>query len=107
MIVIDTTPTDRLNVSRLEVMFQCGQMFGLNFKLLGYAKYKNADGEEVITNEPIIVDSLSITGADWDGWLDVDDRQYVADIALAKLGLTGTLQAEPAEEPAAAESSEE
>ena len=98
MIVIDTTPTDKLNVSRLEVMFQSGQMFGLNFKLAGYAKYTNADGDEVLTNEPIIVDSLSITGADWDGWLDVDDRQYVADKALAKLGLTGTLPAEPAAE---------
>mgnify|MGYP003111696163 CR=1 FL=1 len=86
--IIYTTPTEKLNVSKLVLTAIGGQMFGLNFNIQGYGKYVDGDGNSVWSLDPIISSALNITGADWDNWdTGVDDELYVGNLALASLGL--------------------
>ena len=83
-----TKPTDKLNVSKLVITVSGGQQFGLSFAVKGYGKYTDGEGKEVWSLDPLMTTSLAITGDAWKNWgSDGDDETYVADLALAKLGL--------------------
>jgi hypothetical protein len=95
--IIYTTPTEKLNVSKLVLTVIGGQMFGLNFNIQGFGKYVDGDGNSVWSLDPIISSALNITGTDWDNWdTGADDELYVSNLALASLGLERA--AAPAEE---------
>ena len=87
MIEINTIPTAELNVSKVAVTLNTAQEFGMQFSVVGWGKFKNAEGEDVWGTTPLVSTLLSVTGEAWDNWLDVDDATYVGDLALAQLGL--------------------
>ena len=87
MIEINTIPTAELNVSKVAVQINSAQEFGMQFSVVGWGKFKNAEGEDVWGTTPLVSTLLSVTGETWDNWLDVDDATYVGDLALAQLGL--------------------
>ena len=87
MIEINTIPTAELNVSKVAVSLNSAQEFGMQFSVVGWGKFKNAEGEDVWGTTPLVSTLLSVTGEAWDNWLDVDDATYVGDLALAQLGL--------------------
>ena len=87
MIELTTIPTAELNVSKVAVSINSAQEFGMQFSVVGWGKFKNAEGEDVWGTTPLVSTLLSVTGEAWDNWLDVDDATYVGDLALAQLGL--------------------
>ena len=105
MFSINTTPTESLNASRVDISYNSGQDFGMQFSIACYAKV-TIDGEETWSSSSIFSSLLNVTGPTWDAWgSDVSDEEYIGNLALAQLGLTR----EPAEEApeAPAEEAEE
>lgn len=87
MIEINTIPTAELNVSKVAVSLNSAQEFGMQFSVVGWGKFKNAEGEDVWGTTPLVSTLLSVTGESWDNWLDVDDATYIGDLSLDLLGL--------------------
>jgi len=88
MIEINTIPTAELNVSKVAVSLNSAQEFGMQFSVVGWGKFKNAEGEDVWGTTPLVSNLLNVTGPTWDAWgSDKDDATYVGDLALAQLGL--------------------
>tara|TARA_B100001250_G_scaffold401356_1_gene413150 strand:- start:32951 stop:33301 length:351 start_codon:yes stop_codon:yes gene_type:complete len=87
MIEINTIATAELNVSKVAVSINSAQEFGMQFSVVGWGKFKNAEGEDVWGTTPLVSTLLNVTGEAWDNWLDVDDATYIGDLALAQLGL--------------------
>ena len=87
MIEINTIPTAELNVSKVAVSLNSAQEFGMQFSVVGWGKFKNAEGEDVWGTTPLVSTLLSVTGEAWDNWLDVDDATYIGDLSLDLLGL--------------------
>ena len=109
MFSINTTPTESLNASRVEISYNSGQEFGMQFSLACYAKV-TVEGEETWSSSPIFSSLLNVTGSAWDSWgSDVSDQEYIGNLALSQLGLTRAPEeapeapAEEAEEEAPAE----
>ena len=109
MFSINTTPTESLNASRVDISYNSGQEFGMQFSLACYAKV-TVEGEETWSSSPIFSSLLNVTGSTWDSWgSDVSDQEYIGNLALAQLGLTRAPEetpeapAEEAEEEAPAE----
>jgi hypothetical protein len=101
MFSINTTPTESLNASRVDISYNSGQEFGMQFSIACYAKV-TVEGEETWSSSPIFSSLLNVTGSTWDSWgSDVSDQEYIGNLALTQLGLTRA----PAEE-APAESGE-
>lgn len=98
MFSINTTPTESLNASRVDISYNSAQEFGMQFAVSAFGKV-TVDGEEVWGQNPLYSGLLNVTGEAWDNWLDVDDATYIGDLALAQLGL----QRAPVEEAPAAE----
>ncbi len=106
MFSINTVPTKSLNASRVDISYNSGQEFGMQFSIACYAKV-TVEGEETWSSSPIFSSLLNVTGSTWDAWgSDVSDEEYVGNLALAQLGLTRA-PAEEAREAPAEESSEE
>ncbi len=110
MFSINTTPTESLNASRVDISYNSGQEFGMQFSIACYAKV-TVEGEETWSSSPIFSSLLNVTGPTWDAWgSDVSDQEYIGNLALAQLGLTRAPAEEAPEAPAEApaeESSEE
>ena len=87
MITINTTPTESLNASRVDITLDSAQAFGMQFSVAAFGKITDAEGNEVWGQNPLYSGLLNVTGDAWDNWLDVDDATYVVDLALAQLGL--------------------
>ncbi len=88
MIEINTLPTAELNVSKVAVSLNSAQEFGMQFSVVGWGKFKNAEGEDVWGTNPLVSTLLNVTGPTWDAWgSDKSDAIYVGDLALAQLGL--------------------
>ena len=88
MIEINTIPTAELNVSKVAVSLNSAQEFGMQFSVVGWGKFKNAEGEDVWGTNPLVSTLLNVTGPTWDAWgSDKDDATYIGDLALAQLGL--------------------
>ena len=100
MFSIYTTPAESLNASRVDISYNSGQEFGMQFSIACYAKV-TVDGEETWSSSPIFSSLLSVTGSTWDAWgSDVSDQEYVGNLALAQLGLTRAPAKEALEAPA-------
>ena len=108
MFSINTTPTESLNASRVDISINSAQEFGMQFSLACYAKV-TVEGEETWSSSPIFSSLLNVTGATWDAWgSDVSDQEYIGNLALAQLGLTRAPADEAPEAPEApAEEAEE
>ena len=102
MIEINTIPTAELNVSKVAVSLNSAQEFGMQFSVVGWGKFKNAEGEDVWGTTPLVSTLLNVTGEAWDNWLDVDDATYIGDLSLDLLGL----QRAPVEEEESDDSEE-
>ena len=103
MFSINTVPTESLNASRVDISYNSGQEFGMQFSITCYAKV-TVDGEETWSSSPIFSSLLSVTGSAWDAWgSEVSDQEYIGNLAIAQLGLTRA----PAEEAPAEEAEEE
>ena len=95
MFSINTTPTESLNASRVDISYNSGQEFGMQFAVSAFGKV-TVDGEEVWGQNPLYSGLLNVTGDAWNNWgSDKDDATYVGDLALAQLGL----ERAPVEEP--------
>ena len=106
MFSINTTPTESLNASRVDITLNSAQEFGMQFSVAAFGKV-TVDGEEVWGQNPLYSGLLNVTGPTWDAWgSDVSDEEYVGNLALAQLGLTRAPSEEAPEAPAE-ESSEE
>tara|TARA_R110002012_G_scaffold193604_1_gene361236 strand:- start:96 stop:485 length:390 start_codon:yes stop_codon:yes gene_type:complete len=88
MIEINTIATAELNVSKIAVSLNSAQEFGMQFSVVGWGKFKNAEGEDVWGTNPLVSTLLNVTGPTWDAWgSDKSDAIYIGDLALAQLGL--------------------
>ena len=100
MFSINTTPTESLNASRVDISINSGVEFGMQFSLACYAKV-TVEGEDTWSSSPIFSSLLNVTGSTWDAWgSDVSDEEYIGDLALAQLGLTRAPAEEAPEAPA-------
>ena len=54
MIEIITIPTAELNVSKVAVSLNSAQEFGMQFSVVGWGKFKNAEGEDVWGTNPLV-----------------------------------------------------
>ena len=100
MFSINTTPTESLNASRVDISINSGVEFGMQFSLACYAKV-TVEGEETWSSSPIFSSLLNVTGSTWDAWgSDVSDQEYVGNLALTQLGLTRAPAEEAPEAPA-------
>jgi len=99
MFSINTTPTESLNASRVDISYNSAQEFGMQFSVAAFGKITDSEGNEVWGQNPLYSGLLNVTGEAWDNWLDVDDATYVGDLALAQLGLErAPVEEAPAEE---------
>jgi len=106
MFSINTVPTESINASRVDISYNSGQEFGMQFSIACYAKV-TVDGEETWSSSPIFSSLLSVTGSTWDAWgSEVSDQEYIGNLALAQLGLTRVSAEEAPAEEAEEEASE-
>ena len=107
MIEINTIPTAELNVSKVAVSLNSAQEFGMQFSVVGWGKFKNAEGEDVWGTNPLVSTLLNVTGPTWDAWgSDKDDATYIGDLALSQLGLQRDAVVEVEETPVVAPAEE-
>jgi hypothetical protein len=107
MFSINTTPTESLNASRVDISINSGVEFGMQFSLACYAKV-TVEGEETWSSSPIFSSLLNVTGSTWDSWgSDVSDQEYIGNLALSQLGLTRAPEEAPEAPEAPAEEAEE
>ena len=100
MFSINTTPTESLNASRVDISYNSGQEFGMQFSIACYAKV-TVEGEEPWSCSPIFSSLLNVTGSTWDSWgSDVSDQEYIGNLALSQLNLTRAPEEAPEEAPA-------
>ena len=101
MFSINTTPTESLNASRVDITLNSAQEFGMQFSVAAFGKITDSEGNEVWGQNPLYSGLLNISGKTWDDWgSDVDDATYVGDLALAQLGLERAPVEEASEAPA-------
>lgn len=113
MIEVNTIPTASLNVSKIAISLNRAAEFNMQFSVVGWGRYKDSDGNDVWGNNPIVSTLLLVSGAAWTDWGKTPgqtDSEYIANLALAQLGLkrdeTVVAVEQPAEAPAAKESAE-
>ena len=107
MFSINTVPTESLNASRVDISYNSGQEFGMQFSIACYAKV-TVEGEETWSSSPIFSSLLNVTGSTWDAWgSDVSDQEYIGNLAIAQLGLTRAPAEEALEAPEAPAEEEE
>jgi hypothetical protein len=114
MIEVNTIPTASLNVSKIRITLNSAAEFSMQFSVVGWGRYKDGEGNDVWGNSPIVNTLLSVTGAAWTNWGKTPgqtDSEYIANLALAQLGLerddTVVAVEQPAEAPAAEQPAEE
>jgi len=90
MIEIPTKPTAKLNVSKVAISLNSAAEFSMQFSVVGWGKYTDGEGNEVLGNTTIVSTLLSVTGAAWTNWGKTPgetDAVYIGNLALAQLGL--------------------
>jgi len=108
MISINTTPTESLNASRVDITLNSAQEFGMQFSVAAFGKITDAEGNEVWGQNPLYSGLLNVTGDAWNNWgSDVDDATYIGNLALAQLGLTRAPEEAPEAPAEEAEEAEE
>ena len=108
MISINTTPTESLNASRVDITLNSAQEWGMQFSVAAFGKITDAEGNEVWGQNPLYSGLLNVTGDAWNNWgSDVDDATYIGNLALAQLGLTRAPEEAPEAPAEEAEEAEE
>ena len=116
MIEVNTIPNPEagLNVSKVAISLNSAAEFNMQFSIVGWGRYKDSEGNDVWGNSPIVNTLLLVSGAAWTDWGKTPgqtDADYIANLALAQLGLerddTVVVVEQPAEAPAAEEPAEE
>jgi hypothetical protein len=110
MIEVNTKPKAGLNVSRVAIRLNSAAEFNMQFSVVGWGKFTDGEGKEVWGNGPLVSTLLRVDGEAWTKWGKTPgqtDADYIANLALAQLGLERddtVVAAEPAapaeEEPA-------
>ena len=93
MIEVNTKPNPEagLNVSKVAISLNSAAEFSMQFNVVGWGKFTNADGEEVWGNTPLVSTLLKVDGDAWKNWTPDaagSDSQYIANLAVSALGLT-------------------
>jgi len=90
MIEVPTKPKAGLNVSKVAISLNSAAEFSMQFSIVGWGKYTDGEGNDVWGNNPIVSTLLLVSGAAWSGWVPgaaPSDADYIANLALAQLGL--------------------
>jgi hypothetical protein len=114
MIEVPTKPKAGLNVSKVAISLNSAAEFNMQFSVVGWGQYPGPDGKAVWGSTPIVSTLLRVDGAAWTDWGKTPgqtDSDYIANLALAQLGLerddTVVAVEQPAEAPAVEEASAE
>ena len=113
MIEVNTKPKAGLNVSKVRISLNSAAEFNMQFSIVGWGQYLDPDGKEVFGGNPIVSTLLRVDGEAWTKWGKTPgqtDADYIANLALAQLGLerddtvvaaepAAPAEEEPAEEP--------
>jgi hypothetical protein len=110
MIEVNTKPKAGLNVSKVAISLNSAAEFNMQFNVVGWGKFIDADGNEVWGSNPLVSTLLRVDGDAWKNWGKTPgetDSTYIGNLALQQLGLerdeTVVAAEEPAEEEEAAE----
>ena len=109
MIEVNTKPKAGLNVSKVAISLNSAAEFSMQFNVVGWGKFTDADGNEVFGNNPLVSTLLRVDGDAWKNWTPdaaASDSDYIAGLALAQLGLERDDTVVAAEEPAEEEAAE-
>ena len=109
MIEVNTKPKAGLNVSKLAISLNSAAEFSMQFSVVGWGKFTDAEGNEVWGNNPLVSTLLRVDGDAWKNWTPDaagSDADYIAGLALAQLGLERDETVVAAEEPAEEEAAE-
>jgi hypothetical protein len=90
MIEVITKPKAGLNVSKVVIRLNSAAEFSMQFNVVGWGKYTDGEGNEVWGSNPVVSTLLSVSGAAWTNWVPgaaPSDADYIANLALAQLGL--------------------
>ena len=90
MIEVNTIPKAGLNVSKVAISLNSAAEFSMQFNVVGWGKFTNADGDEVWGNNPIVSTLLKVDGDAWKNWTPdaaASDSEYIVGLALNALGL--------------------
>jgi len=112
MITVNTTPTEALNASIVNINLNSANMFGMQFNLECFSKRNltDEDGNPVVATGLIHSELLQVKGPKWRDWVPgaaPSDADYIANLALAQLGLERDDTVVAVEQPAAEEASAE
>ena len=103
MIEVNTKPKAGLNVSKLAISLNSAAEFSMQFSVVGWGKYTDAEGNEVWGNNPLVSTLLRVDGDAWKNWTPDaagSDADYIGNLALQQLGLERDETVVAAEEPA-------
>ena len=108
MIEVNTIPNPEagLNVSKVAISLNSAAEFSMQFNVVGWGKFTNADGDEVWGNAPLVSTLLKVDGDAWRNWTPDaagSDSEYITGLALGALGLEIDDTVVPAEPEAPAE----
>ena len=92
MIKVNTIPNPEagLNVSKVAISLNSAAEFSMQFNVVGWGKFTNAEGDEVWGNTPLVSTLLKVDGDAWKNWTPDaagSDSEYIAGLALTQLGL--------------------
>ena len=90
MIEVNTKPKEGLNVSKVAISLNSAAEFSMQFNVVGWGKFTNAEGQEVWGSTPLVSTLLRVDGDAWTNWTPdaaASDADYIAGLALAQLGL--------------------
>ena len=92
MIEVNTKPNPEagLNVSKVAISLNSAAEFSMQFNVVGWGKFTNAEGQEVWGSTPLVSTLLRVDGDAWKNWTPdaaASDADYIAGLALAQLGL--------------------
>ena len=100
MIEVNTKPKEGLNVSKVAISLNSAAEFSMQFNVVGWGKFTNAEGNEVWGSTPLVSTLLKVDGDAWTNWTPdaaASDADYIAGLALAQLGLEKDDTVVPAE----------
>ena len=106
MIEVNTKPKAGLNVSKVRISLNSAAEFNMQFSIVGWGRYKDSEGNDVWGDNPIVNTLLLVSGAAWTDWGKTPgqtDSDYIANLALAELGLERDDTVVVVEQPAAEE----
>ena len=92
MLIINTTPTDALNCSRVNIHLDSAAMYSMTYRLDCHSArtVTDADGNKSTLNGLIHSELMKVDGAAWTAWGKTPgetDSGYIGNLCLSQLGL--------------------